>query len=78
MTDLYSKWHPCEIKLQVHSQSVKHVLNQSTRNPEAFLSDQGPNVDGTEIHKALSELGIGKLGSSPYHRRETGRQSGTF
>ena len=35
--------------------------------PNYMLSDQGPNVDGTEVRSALAKYGIEKLRSSPYH-----------
>ena len=41
--------------------------------PEIFLSDQGPNVDGTEIRDALRKWGIEKRRSSPYHPQGDGQ-----
>ena len=35
--------------------------------PQELLSDQGRNVDGTQIRKLCAKLGIKKLRSSPYH-----------
>ena len=77
MTDLFSKWVELAPMRDQTSRSILTALNTSWINrhgpPEAFLSDQGPNVDGTEIRKALSELGVGKLRSSPYHPQGDGQ-----
>ena len=48
-------------------------MDTETRTPEIVLSDQGPNVDETEIRDALRKWGIEKRRSSPYHPQGDGQ-----
>ena len=77
MTDLFSKWVEIAPMRDQTSSSILTALNTSWIHrhgpPEAFLSDQGPNVDGMMIRQALDALGVKKLHSSPYHPQGDGQ-----
>ena len=77
ITDMFSKW----IELVPMRNQTSHKIVEALESswilrhgpPEIFLSDQGPNVDGTEIRDALRKWGIKKRRSSPYHPQGDGQ-----
>ena len=77
MTDLFSKWVEIAPMRDQTSSSVMAALKTywiyRHGPPQYVLSDQGPNVDGSEIREALDMLGIKKLRSSPYHPEGDGQ-----
>ena len=71
ITDLFSKWIELAPMRDQTSKSIIEALETywilRHGPPEIFLSDQGPNVDGSEIRNALQRWGINKYRSFPYH-----------
>ena len=77
MTDLFSKW----VEIAPMSNHTSHSIFTALKTfwfhrhgpPETVLSNQGPNVDGSDIRRALEALGIIKLRTSPYHPEGDGQ-----
>ena len=77
MVDLFSKFVELYPMADQESSTIvsgildgwvyRHIL------PNFILSDQGPNVDGSEIRNALAMHGIKKKRSSPYHPEGDGQ-----
>ena len=77
MVDLFSKFvelYP--MSDQESSTIIRGILDCWVYRhgpPNSILSDQGPNVDGSEIRSALAVHGIKKKRSSPYHPEGDGQ-----
>ena len=77
MTDLFLKW----VEIAPMSDQTSHSIFTTLKTfwfhrhglPEAVLSNQEPNVDGSDISRALEALGVRKLRSSPYHADGNGQ-----
>ena len=77
MVDLFSKF----IELYPMADQESGTIVDAIKNrwiykhgpPSYVLSDQGPNVDSTEVREALAVYGISKRRSSPYHPEGDGQ-----